>query len=93
MSFDTSTQKQGTIPQIGRFEGGSYTFVTAEVSGATLSLPTKLKHINGGFGTTEDGLTCFATVGETSNGIVTFTRCGVYSDLTTPTLHYVLFGH
>ena len=93
MAFDTDTQKQGTMPGIGRFEGGSYTFEDSEVTGASMSLPTKLKHVDCFIGDTEDGLTCYAALGETSNGLITITRCGAWSEEDEPTLHYMLFGH
>lgn len=93
MAFDTATQKQGMIANIGRFEGGSYTFAAAETTGAAMSLPTKLKHVDCFVGHTEDGLTCYASLGETSNGLLTVYRCGAWADEDTPTLHYMLFGH
>ena len=95
MAFDFVKQFLCYLQPSKRVEGGQVVLATAanSISGQTLTIPSKLKKVQGGFGfTVADGLICFPTIGTVSGGAVTWTRNGTI--LTAEdTINYILVGY
>ena len=91
-TFDAETQFGPTPNVAGTLEECGYAdLASAQVSGASLSVPTKLTRVKGGVGVTSDGLQCFAAPATVSSGLAVFTRCGTANN-ETPRLYYKLWG-
>ncbi len=90
-AFDWTKQQKYQLPPNSVGEDGSGVTI-ASVSGQTFTIATKLKKVRSGFGTMDtDGILAKATVGQVSNGQVTFTRQGAIST-SADTITYALKG-
>ena len=91
VAFSWTKQQKYQLPPNSVGEDGSGVTI-ASVSGQTFTIATKLKKVRSGFGTMDtDGIPAKATVGQVSNGQVTFTRQGPIST-SADTITYSLKG-
>ena len=89
--FDWTKQQKSQLPPNSVIEHGAAVTI-ASVSGQTFTVATKMKKVRMGIGImTTDGLNAIATVGQVSNGQVTFTRKGPIST-SADTISYILTG-
>ena len=89
MAWDSTIQKRAPIPPM-RIETGRVTI--AGVSGQDFTVATKFSKILSGQGVLEaDGLVAFATTGQVSGGVATFTRYGSIST-SADVIQYTLLG-
>lgn len=90
-AFDWTKQQKSQLPPNSIIEHGSGVTI-AGVSGQDFTVATKMKKVRAGFGMMDtDGILAKATVGNVSNGQVTFTRLGPIST-SADTFTYALFG-
>lgn len=91
VAFDFTKQQKSQLPPNTIVEHGSVITI-ASVSGQTFTVATKITKVRAGFGMMDtDGILAKATVGNVSNGQVTFTRLGPITT-SADTLTYVLLG-
>ncbi len=89
--FDWTKQQKSYLPPNTMIEHGSGVTI-AGVDDQDFTIATKIKKVTAGFGMMDtDGINAKATVGNVSNGQVTFTRRGPIST-SADTITYSLYG-